>query len=113
MQPTDITTEILIGIRDEIRSTNARLDQTNARLDDMRGELRDEIRTTNSRLDEMRAELSKRIVDSEIRTATAISDLAGTVREMTGVLRTQAELRPRVEKCERDIDDLRRRMSHG
>ena len=30
---TDLTTEILIEIRDEIRGTNARLDRTNERLD--------------------------------------------------------------------------------
>jgi len=33
MQPSDLTIEILRGIRDEVRQTNARLDQTNARLD--------------------------------------------------------------------------------
>ena len=109
MEPNDITTEILIGIRDEIRTTNARLDTTNARLDTTNARL-DDVRTE---IDEMRTELSRRIVDSEVRTATAITDLAGTVREMTAVLRVQADLRPRVEKCERDIDELRRRVSTG
>jgi hypothetical protein len=66
---------------------------------------------TNERLDDLRSELSRRIVESEVRTSTAITDLAGTVRDLTGVLRAQADLRPRVEKCERDIDDLRRRVN--
>jgi hypothetical protein len=39
-----------------------------------------------------------------------ITELAGTVHEMTGVLRAQHDLRPRVERCERDIADIRRRM---
>ena len=33
VEPRDITNEILIGIRDEIRQTNAEVRQTNARLD--------------------------------------------------------------------------------
>jgi len=58
----------------------------------------------------MREELSRRIVESEIRTSTAIADLAGSVREMTDVLRATHDLRPRVERCERDIVDLKRRL---
>ena len=95
MRPTNITIKILEGIRDEIRTT--------------RTDLSDRIDQTNGRLDEMRTELSRRIVESEVRTSTAITDLAGTVRDLTVVLRAQGELRPRVEKCERDIDELRRR----
>ena len=106
MQPSDITIEILQGIRDEIRLTRTdlseRLDQTNARLDQTNGRLDQ----TNGRLDE----LSRRVVESEVRTSTAITDLAGTMRDLTVVLRAQGELRPRVEKCERDIDELRRRV---
>lgn len=33
-----------------------------------------------------------------------------SVREMTSVLRAQHDLRPRIERCERDIDDLKRRI---
>ena len=96
MEPSDLTVQILQSIRDEVRQTNARLDQTNARLGQ-----------TNSGIETLREELSRRIVESELRTATAIVELAGSVREMTGVLRASADLRPRVEKCEKDISDLR------
>jgi hypothetical protein len=102
MQPTDVTIEILQGIRDEIRETRGELRTT-------RTELSNRIDETNVRLYEMRTELSRRIVESEVRTATAITDLAGTVREMTDVLRSQNDLRPRVERCERDIAELKRR----
>ncbi len=92
MGPTDVTLEILKDIRTEIRQTrqdlSVRLDQSNERLD----------------------ELSRRIVESEIRTSTAITELAGTVHEMTGVLRTSHDLRPRVERCESEIVDLKRRL---
>lgn len=60
MEPTDLTIQILQGIRDEIRETRTEL---SGRLDE-----------TNVRLHETRTELSRRIVESEIRTATAITD---------------------------------------
>jgi hypothetical protein len=62
MEPTDITVEILKDIRAEIRSTNARLETG-------------------------LADVSRRIVDSEIRTATAITELAGSVHDLTDLLR--------------------------
>jgi hypothetical protein len=37
MDPTDLTVEILKGIRDEVRSTNDRLDGANLRLDRLSG----------------------------------------------------------------------------
>jgi hypothetical protein len=88
MEPTDLTIEILKSIRDEVRGLNGRVDQTNARLD----------------------QVEKRIVDSEIRTATAITDLAGNIQMLTDLLRSQHDLRPRVERCEREIDALKSRL---
>lgn len=107
MDTSNVTVEILKSIRDEVKSTNARLDQTNARLDQTNARLDQ----TNVRLESMREELVRHIVESELRTATAITDLAGTVREMTSVLRTHTELSPRVEKCEHDILEIRRRLN--
>lgn len=83
MNPTDLTIEILKGILDEGRKTNERLDDTNSRLDGLSGR----VDSLAERLDEMREELSRRIVESEIRTATAIADLAGNVRELTSFLK--------------------------
>jgi uncharacterized protein Yka (UPF0111/DUF47 family) len=105
MEPSDLTIEVLKSIRDEVRATNERMDG-----------LRDDVHATNGRIDALRAdtqqgfsEVSRRIVESDVRTATAITDLAGTVRDMTAVLRAQHDLRPRLEQCERDIDALKRR----
>lgn len=92
MEPADVTIEILKGIRDEVKQTNARLEQTNTRIDAMRNEL------------------SHRIVASEVRTATAITDLSFTVREMTDVLRAQHDMRPRLDRCEHDITVLRQHL---
>jgi uncharacterized protein Yka (UPF0111/DUF47 family) len=85
MEPTDLTLEVLNGIRQELRDTREAL---------------------GSRLEEV----SRRVVESEVRTSTAIADLAGTVREMTSVLRAANDLRPRVERCEHDIADIKRRV---
>ena len=106
MESADLSIEILKSIRDEVKQTNSRLDTTNSRLDTTNSRLDQ----TNSRLEEMREDLSQRIVHSEIRTATAITELAGSVREMTQVLKSSAELRPRVERCEQDIAEIRDRL---
>jgi hypothetical protein len=85
MNPTDVTIEILKSIRDEVRETRT---ETNARLDN----------------------LSRRVVESEMRTATAIVDLHGTVRDMVDVLRAQHDLRPRLDHAERDITEIKHRL---
>ena len=97
MEPSDLSLEILKTLRDELRGHIA---HTEERFD-----------RTDSRLDSVRDELLRRIVESEVRTATAITDLAGVVRELTSTFRSQAELRPRVERCEHEIDELQRRLA--
>jgi hypothetical protein len=106
MEPTDVTIEILKSIRDEVssvrgevsavrRQVGACIDATNQRLDQ-----------TNERLEG----LGRRVVESEMRTVTAISDLHGTVRDLVDVLRAQHDLRPRVDRCERDIVHIKDRL---
>jgi hypothetical protein len=99
-EPVNLSVRILKEIRDEVRRTNEQLVATNERID-----------ATNERIDAMHAGLSQRIVESELRTATAITELAATVRDMTSVLRAQNDLRPRVERCERDIAELKGRLA--
>lgn len=62
----ELTTQILLDIRDAIRGTNERVDQTNARLDH-----------AVERLDR----LERRQVDAEIRISTELVALAGAVRD--------------------------------
>ena len=99
MEPTDITIEILKQIRDEIRQTNSRVDTTNSRLDE-----------TNSRLDEKFDKLNSRLAESEIRTATAINALAGTLGDIKQLLSDRLELNDRVGQCEQDIARLNERV---
>ena len=95
----DLTIEILKDIRASVRETNSEL-----------GTLRASVRETNGELGTLREELSRRIVESEVRTATAITDLAGSVRDVAAALRSQHDLRPRVERCETEIAELKKRM---
>jgi chromosome segregation ATPase len=102
MDPKDVTLEVLKDIRQELR-------ETRTELKGEIGGLREEIRNTNTRVDA----LSDRVVESEVRVATAVTDLHGTVRELTDMLRAQHDLRPRVDRCERDISDIKQRLSLG
>jgi len=113
MEPTDITIEILRGIRDEVKQTNSRLDAMREELSGRIDSTNTRIDSTNTRLDSLRDELSHRIVASEVRTATAISDLTYATREMTDVLRAQHDLRPRVDRCEHDISALKQHLGLG
>ena len=101
MEPTDLTVEILKDIRQEIRDVRLELRETKT-------ELREEIHELRLDLSGRIDETNRRLVDSEIRTSTAITALAGSVQEMTQVPRATHDLRPRVERCERDIAELKR-----
>ncbi len=87
MNPTDLTIEILKDIRDEGRKRNERLDNTNARLDALTEKLSGRVDSLAEHVDQLGEELSRRIVESEIRTAKAIADLAGNVRELTSLVK--------------------------
>ena len=106
MESTDMTIEVLKSIRDEVSSvrvevcaTNDRLDAANRRLD-----------ASNARLDAMRDQLGARIAESDIRAAAAITALHGTVRDLLDVLLAQHDLRPRMDRCERELGEIKNRF---
>jgi hypothetical protein len=100
----DLTTRVLIEIRDEIRATKDELrDELRATKDELRdelratkNELRDEIRGTNSRLDR----LEKRQSESEIRLGTEIVAVVGAIRELRDTLLEDRQLRQTVDNHE-------------
>lgn len=106
MEPKDLTLEVLKQIRDDGRRNGERIDETNARLNETNGRLNE----TNVRIDAMRDELGRRIVESEMRTATAITDLHGTVKELITTIKEDRDLRGRVDRCEKDIAQLKTRL---
>ncbi|HEY1556503.1 MAG TPA: hypothetical protein VGF94_16825 [Kofleriaceae bacterium] len=92
-----ITIEVLKGIRDEIRETREEIRETNKRVDHM-----------ENRIDARFDVLTQRIVESESRTSTALAEVDGTMRDVRDLLRDRFDLRDRVERCERDIEELKR-----
>lgn len=88
---TDLTTRILIEIRDEARRTNERLDQTNERLDQ-----------TVERLDR----LEQRQTEGEIRISTAITDVVGAIHEVRDAVIVDRKLAQRLDDHERRITTL-------
>jgi predicted nucleic acid-binding Zn-ribbon protein len=106
MEPTDLTIEILKDIRQEMRETKEEIRETKEEIRHTREDLHDEIHALSGRVDR----LHTRITETDIRTATAMTDLVGTLHEMRDEFRCSKELRPRVERCEQDIADIKRRL---
>jgi uncharacterized protein involved in exopolysaccharide biosynthesis len=88
------------ALNGRVDQTNVRLDQTNARLDAMRTELRDEIDG-----------LRRRVVESEVRLATATTQLATDVQALSGLIREwreehradRADIRARITRIEQRV----------
>jgi hypothetical protein len=101
----DVTIKVLIEIRDEIRQTNTRLDQTRIELSARIDQTNDRLDQTNDRLDQ----LGHRVIESELRTATAIDGLAATLHDVRQLLRRR-DLDERVTRVESEIAELKRRI---
>jgi predicted nucleic acid-binding Zn-ribbon protein len=98
MQPSDVTIEILKGIRDEVRGINSRLDATNSRLDTLRED-------TNARFER----LERRQAETEVRLATELVAVVGAVHEVRDLLREDRVLRAQVDDHERRLAALEKR----
>ncbi len=99
MASSDLATEVLIQIRDELKHTrealSSRLDATNSRLD-----------TTNSRLDETNSRLDRverRQSETETRLATELIGVANAVNQLKDMLMADRVLRQRVDEHDRRI----------
>jgi len=91
MDPTEVTIEILRGIREEVRNTNERLDGLRADV--------------SERLDRV----DRRQTETEVRLATELVGVAGAVREVRDLLREDATLRVRVDDLERRVGAIEKR----
>jgi chromosome segregation ATPase len=105
----DLNTKILVEIRDEIRKTNERLDKTNERLD----KTNERLEETNERMERgfgtLRTEIKDAARDVELRLSTRFTEFTNATQTVYEMLRDRFELRDRVEQCERDIAELKRR----
>lgn len=94
---SDLTVKILSEIRDEIRGAradlSAKIDQTNARLEE-----------TNQKVDL----LTRRQTETEVRLATEIVALAGAVDRTNKLLRERLDDRDRLDDIDRRVTALER-----
>lgn len=98
MASDDVTLKVLIGIRDAVRATNKRVDKLEERVGDSRTAM-------DSGFSDLRTSQAK----SEIRTATAIHEMGDAIRSVHTLLKDRLDLRDRVERCEHDIEELKRK----
>jgi methyl-accepting chemotaxis protein len=99
MSNKDLTTEILIQIRDEMKGMREELKGT-------REELSARIDQTNTRLDQTNVRLErteKRQAASEIRLATEIVNVVQAVNQLKDLLVADRDLRHKVEEHDRRI----------
>jgi uncharacterized protein YhaN len=109
MSSEDLSLRILVDIREQTQATHLHVDQLEQRLERVDQKLDRVEQRLDDRIDTLETALGRRIVESEIRTATALNGLAGTLQSVHDMLRDRFELRDRVARCERDIDQLRHR----
>lgn len=123
METTDLATTILRNIRSDIAKLDAKIDGIGAKLDAkidveiaaVRNDLqncvtRDEFRATMSLLDGRIDRMHARLVENDLRATTAHQELQATLNQMMTYFGAQGSLEVRVDRCERDIVDLKERV---
>ncbi|MBI5482230.1 MAG: hypothetical protein HY906_25465 [Deltaproteobacteria bacterium] len=110
MDTSDVTVEILRSIRDEIRHTNERLDQTNQGLDATRSELSERLDATRSELGERLERLERRQTETEVRLATELAAVAHAVTDVRDLLRDRLDLRDDVAALDRRLTVVEQRL---
>ncbi len=99
----DLTTQILLQIRDEIRSTNKQLGGLNDRVDT----LNEQVDTLNERVDR----LESRQAEDSIRLGTELLAVARAVVEVRDLLREQRLERERLDNHERRLTAIERKIA--
>ena len=94
----DMTTKVLIEIRDEIRSL-----RESVRVDI--GSVREEVEKTNERLDR----LERRQVEAEIRVATELTAVVGAIHELKDTLLEDRRISAQMSDHEQRITRLEAR----
>jgi len=110
MSSDDLTLRILVDIRDEVRTTREQLDLRMDQVEHRLGERIDRLGDRIDGLDNKFDGLEHRLTESEIRTATELKGLAGTLQDIKDLFRDRLDLRDRVTRCEHDIGELKHRI---
>jgi archaellum component FlaC len=110
METDDLTIRVLVEIRDGVRTLTNRVENVETGLEAVGRKVEavgGNVEALGGKVDAV----GRQVFESEVRTATAITDLHGTMREIHVLLKNQLDLRDRVERCEREIDELKKRLS--
>lgn len=116
MQTMDLTTTILRNIRDDIAKLDTKL---NAKIDteiaavhrDLQNCVtRDEFRGAMRLLDDRIDRVHTRLIENDLRATTAQQELQATLNQMMTYFGAQGSLEVRVDRCERDIIDIKERV---
>lgn len=106
MAPTDLTIEILKGIRDEVKGVREEVNGVRDEVKVFREEVRGQLGETNARLDR----LERRQADTEIRLSTELVAVVDAVRDVRDLLREDRALHDRVDDHERRLAAVERRV---
>jgi chromosome segregation ATPase len=120
METNDLTLAILQNIRDDIARLDSkfetRFDKVDARLDKVEARLDGhdqkfiEVIAVIGHMDRRIDRLHDRIVENDLRWTTNQHELQRTLEQIMVHLGAQTRLEERVERCERDIVDLKDRV---
>lgn len=88
MEPTDLTIEILKSIRDEIRTSNERLERLEGRFES----------------------LERRQAETEVRLATEIVAVANAIHTVKDLLASRLEVYDQVQKLETRVTAIEARL---
>ncbi len=113
MEPTDLTIEILKGIRDEVRMTreelSARIDGVREGLSDRIDSVRDTLSVRIDRLGESQLHMETHVATELIAVASAVGLVTNELREMRADARRDRGLRARVDEHERRLGELEKK----
>ena len=112
---SDLTTQILIEIRDEIRGLGGEVVDLCGEVGGLRGEvggLRGEVNGLRGEVVDLRGEVNevrRRRVESEVRLSTTMTDVIGALHQVRDAVVIGYRFGDRVEDHERRITALERR----
>ena len=116
----EVTTQILVQIRDEIRGTNQRMDTLVTRVDAVETGLGSRLDSVVTRLDMVGEQLfllrqrvgmfEDRQRADAIRLATELQEVKTLLQTIIAQARGRRDLQERIAACERDIDELKTRL---
>jgi ATP-dependent exoDNAse (exonuclease V) beta subunit len=108
----EVTLKVLIEIREELRGTREEIRGTNQRVDQLTLRVDQLAIDTTHKFDQLRTELKGELLESEVRQSTRMTELIASTRNLHDLLADRFDLRDRVERCESEIAELKKRVSY-